>query len=181
MILLTTSRRPTKRIRTFCNDLARAIPNVVRVNRGKMSLQELAENTFERGLDRVIIVDRWKGGPGRIRFHRMERGRLVEVPPEINVKGMKLQRELKGAGKKIDSLIIGKQADGSPSDMVMLSDALSDFLEIGIVDIEEAGSNYEAAIKVYRDDAQLTHLSFFLLPSMVEVGPRITIVFEFLN
>ena len=65
MILLTTSRRPTGRIRTFCRDLANSLPNVVRVNRGKMSLDGLAEKAIELEADKVVVVDRWHGGPGK--------------------------------------------------------------------------------------------------------------------
>ena len=68
MILLTTSRRPTERIRTLCRELAHVIPNAVRVNRGKLSLDGVAERALEFGADHVIIIDRWKGGPGEIQF-----------------------------------------------------------------------------------------------------------------
>lgn len=175
MILLTTSRRPTKRIRTFCSDLARSIPNTVRVNRGKMSLQELAENAVERGLDRIIAIDRWKGGPGKIRLYKMGQGKLVEIPPRIYVKGVRLQRELKKREKAVNSLAIGRQPEESLSEIPMLLDALSDFLSVPVVVFDEADSSYEAVMRVYCDDAQLKHLSFFLLPSTTEIGPHITI------
>ena len=66
MILLTTSRRPTGRMRAFCRDLANSIPDVVRVNRGKMSQDGVAEKAIELEANRVILVDRWHGGPGKI-------------------------------------------------------------------------------------------------------------------
>ncbi|RLI44046.1 Brix domain containing protein, partial [Candidatus Bathyarchaeota archaeon] len=81
MILLTTSRRPTPRIRTFCRDLARSIPNVVRVNRGKLSLDGVAERAIEFDADRVVIINRWKGGPGKIELFEVGQEGLVLVPP----------------------------------------------------------------------------------------------------
>ncbi|MFQ5836261.1 MAG: Brix domain containing protein, partial [Candidatus Bathyarchaeia archaeon] len=93
MTLLTTSRRPTPRIRTFCRDLARSIPNVVRVNRGKLSLDGIAEKALEFNADRVVIVDRWKGGPGKIEFFKIGQEGLVPVPPIMYVASIKLQRE----------------------------------------------------------------------------------------
>jgi len=93
VIIITTSRRPTRRIRTFCNDLARCIPNSMRINRGKLSREGLAEKAYELEADRVIIVDRWKGGPGKIELFNV-REALVGVPPLIYIRGIKLQREM---------------------------------------------------------------------------------------
>jgi len=64
-ILLTTSRNPTPKIRTFCNDITRVIPSIVRVNRGKMSMDEVAEKALEYGADQFVVVDRWQGGPAK--------------------------------------------------------------------------------------------------------------------
>jgi len=175
MVLLTTSRRPTSRIRTFCRDLERIIPNAVRVNRGKMGLQELAEQAVERGLDRIIVVDRWKGGPGRIRLYRIGQRSLVLAPPQIYIKGIRLQREFEGREKTVNSLAMSRKPGEPSSEIRMFMCAIADFLNVPIVNIDEAGSNYEAAIQVYQDDAQVTHLSFFLLPEMVEIGPHVTI------
>ena len=80
MILLTTSRRPTGRIRTFCRDLSNSIPDVVRVNRGKMSLDGVAEKAIEVEADHIIVVDRWHGGPGKINLFQLSTG-LKPVPP----------------------------------------------------------------------------------------------------
>ena len=49
MILLTTSHRPTRRIRSLCNDLTRSIPNSIRVNRGKMNFFDVAAKAIELG------------------------------------------------------------------------------------------------------------------------------------
>jgi len=182
MILLTTSRRPTRRIRTFCHDLSRSVPNSFIVNRGKMGLQELAQNAVERGLDGVIIIERWKGGPGRISLYKIGQRKLVQVPPQIYIGGIKLQREFKERETTVNSLMIGRQSDEPPSEIIRLSVALSDFLNIPFMSIDKVGSGFEAAVKVCHDDALLPYLSFFLLPKIVEIGPRITIshlVWEF--
>jgi len=67
-ILLTTSRRPTNRIRSFCHDFASCLPNIVRINRGKLNLDGIVEKTLEINADRVVIIDRWKGGLGKFSF-----------------------------------------------------------------------------------------------------------------
>ncbi len=81
MILLTTSRRPRGRIRTFCRDLGRLILNTVRINRGKLSLEGIAERTSTFHADRGIIVDRWSGGPGKIELFQTGPQGLIPVSP----------------------------------------------------------------------------------------------------
>jgi len=125
-ILLTTSRNPTPRIRTFCQDLARVIPNVVRVNRGKMSNEEVAEKALENSADRVVIVDRWHGGPGKIKFFQIGESGLVSVSPIIHIAGIKLQREL-GALKVKPSLSMILTASSSSGEVLRVVHALSKF------------------------------------------------------
>ncbi len=173
--MLTTSRRPTRRIRTFCNDLERSIPDTLKVNRGKMSLQELAEHTVGRGQDRIIVVDRWKSGPGSVRLYRISQGRLVQVRPQIHIGGMKVQRELGEKAKKVGSLVIARNPDEPSPEISRLSEALSDFLNVPVMKIDEASLNCEAVMQVYRSKPESLNLSFFLFPSMVEIGPHVTI------
>ena len=173
MVLLTTSRRPTRRIRTFCRDLASSIPNTTRINRGKLSLEGVAEEAASRDLDKVIIIDRWKGGPGRIRLFMVTEEGLEEVPPRIYIRGIKLQREF-GIRRRyrIRSLII--RGLNNKSDVARLSKALSDFLNIpcgGLKSIER----YQAEMRIDLDELMRIRISFFLLPDMAEIGPRITI------
>jgi len=52
---------------------------------------------------------------------------------------------------------------------------LSDFLNIPVMDVDDAVPDYEATMRVYRDDDQLTHLSFLLLPGMVKTSTHVTI------
>jgi rRNA maturation protein Rpf1 len=81
VILLTTSWRPTRRIRTFCRDLGRLIVNVVRINHGKSCLDRIAKRASKRHADRVIIVDRWSGGPGKIELFWTEPEGPILVSP----------------------------------------------------------------------------------------------------
>ncbi|MEM3816162.1 MAG: Brix domain containing protein, partial [Candidatus Bathyarchaeia archaeon] len=83
MIILTTSHRPTRRVRSLCKDLASSIPGLIRVNRGKMGLIEVAERAVSVGSEKFIVIDRWKGCPGRIRFYRVVDGEIREEPPRI--------------------------------------------------------------------------------------------------
>ena len=79
MILLTTSRRPTKRVRTFIKELERVIPNSLKKPRGKASLRSLREYMILNGFDKLMIVDNHKGNPRRIHFYKLEEGMLRRV------------------------------------------------------------------------------------------------------
>ncbi|MEM4713464.1 MAG: hypothetical protein QXQ61_02820, partial [Candidatus Bathyarchaeia archaeon] len=92
MILLTTSRRPTKGIRTFCKDLSHTFPNILRINRGKLSLEDVTAKALELGAKKVVVIDRWKGGPGKIELYQLD-SRLQPIPPLIYLRSVKLRRE----------------------------------------------------------------------------------------
>lgn len=175
MILLTTSRRPTNRMRTLCHDLARSIPNVVRINRGKLNLYGIAEKAFEFDADRVIIVDRWKGGPGKIKLFQAGPEGLIFVPPLIFVRGIRLQRELEGArAEPVRSLTITTSLEKSPQ-VAKIAESLSRFLNVPPSRMDVAASRYEAAMQVSSRASAQIRITFMLLPQAVEIGPRITI------
>ncbi len=176
MTLLTTSRRPTPRIRTFCRDLARSIPNVVRVNRGKLSLDGIAEKALEFNADRVVIVDRWKGGPGKIEFFKIGQEGLVPVPPIMYVASIKLQREVNGAKTKpIRSLIITTPSEKS-NEIIRIARSLSNFLNVPLSQMDKAVSKSQTSMHVSSDGLHRSQVTFMLLfPETVEIGPCITL------
>lgn len=65
-LLITTSRRPSRRTRSFIKDLA-LIFGGIKFNRGKYSLEELISRL--RDEDRLIVVDTKKGNPSRMRIY----------------------------------------------------------------------------------------------------------------
>ena len=179
MILLTTSHRPTRRVRSLCNDLTRSIPGLVKVNRGKMTLSGVAERTLQLGAEKFILIDRWKGGPGRIRLFRVVEGGFGEEPPRLYISGVKLRREFSGmparnVKKPIKSLFLEASEDGSQEiDRFKLK--LSEFLELPMLKLRTEPSDYEACMRVADGDDCWANISFFLLPGKIEVGPRMKI------
>jgi len=171
-ILLTTSRNPTSTIRTFCNDLTRVILGMVRVNRGKMSMDEVAEEALEQGADRVIIVDRWQGGLGKIEFFHIGALGLTSFSPSLYLAGIRLQREFQPAKlKPLHSLVITQSDD----DSLRMADTLSKFLNIPVLPEKEALLKYQVAMHISSDAKRRVQITFMLLPQKVEIGPRITL------
>ena len=173
-ILLTTSRNPTPKIRSFCNDIARVVPNIALVNRGKMSMNDLAEKALETNADRAVIIDRWERGIGRIEFFQVSSGHLTSVPPILFIADVKLQREIAQTRlKPIHSLVMTQPT--STSNSVQLADALTKFFSVPTLSEKKAASNYQAAIRISRNAKERVQVTFTQLPNMVEVGPRMTL------
>jgi U3 small nucleolar ribonucleoprotein protein IMP4 len=61
-MLITTSRKPSQRTRTFCRGLERVI-NARCINRGKMNIHEVFLKTKIMGFDRVAIISEKNGNP----------------------------------------------------------------------------------------------------------------------
>lgn len=109
MIVISTCRRPTPRIRSFAKDLTHSLRNCVVVPRGKMSLQDLIDSAVEKEADRLLLVNRWKGEPGEIRLQRLEEGGSRVVYPVIFLRGVKLRREYEVEGRFVaEALTAGR-------------------------------------------------------------------------
>ena len=96
-ILITTSRRPSPRVRSFVKDLVLVIPGAVRLTRGHLSMRDLAVEAQLVGADRVVVVGEKRGNPGIIRVYKVSGDSLVNIVSFI-VKGVALSRET-GAGQ----------------------------------------------------------------------------------
>ncbi|MEM1563791.1 MAG: hypothetical protein QW161_03855 [Candidatus Bathyarchaeia archaeon] len=175
MILLTTSRRPTKGIRTFCKDLSHTLPNILRVNRGKLSLEGVAAKALELGAEKVVIVDRWKGGPGKIELYRVD-NKLQPIPPLIYMRGVKLRREFQTMprGRRIKSVAIASSPRQSP-EVNRFEKAFSEFFGIPIVSCESVYKGYDAIMQTAINPVGEIVVTFRLLPENVEIGPRMRI------
>jgi len=97
-ILVTTSRRPNRRIRSFVKDLVSVIPGSIRITRGHLSMKDLALDAANLGASRVIIVADRRGNPGIIRSYSVVKegeGFKLENIVSFIVKGVTLSRDRK--------------------------------------------------------------------------------------
>jgi len=174
VILLTTSRRPTGRIRTFCRDFVNSIPDVVRVNRGKMSLDGVTERAIEVDADRVVVVDRWRGGHGKINLFRISSTGLTSVPPLILISGIRLRREFKEGTKRARSSAITLEPEDSP-ELERIAGRLSQYFGLPVLPVDEAARKYGASMHFSFDSSRRLQITFMRLQQMVEIGPRVTL------
>jgi len=89
-ILITTSRRTNQRTRRLAKELSWVIPFSVKINRGRMSLDDLKEFMFKEGFSRLIIITSKRGNPFKLLFltpyHNM-----FEYNLQLYIEGVKLQ------------------------------------------------------------------------------------------
>jgi rRNA maturation protein Rpf1 len=136
----------------------------------------VAEKALEFEADRVIIIDRWKGGPGKIEFFKVDEG-LIGAPPLLYIRGIKLQREI-GFPKtrSFRSLAVTASYASNETEIPKIAKALSNFLNAPLVTLDEVFvEKYEAFMHVSRDVSGRIRITFFKLPENCEIGPRITL------
>ena len=158
-------------IRTLCRDLANSISDVVRVNRGKMSLDGIAERAIGLEADGVIVVDRWHGGPGKISLFQIAPTGLKPVPPLMLIAGVRLRREFKEGTRRIRSSVITMEPEDS-SEMERIAEHLSQFFSLPVLSVDETAEN-AASMHLSFDSSRRIQITFLLLQRMVEIGPRI--------
>ncbi len=92
--LLTTSHKPSRRLRSFLKDLASILPNAVKVNRGKKKLEDLLYDAIELKATRLIILREYKGNPAGIDVYRVDfEDESLKPLASFRIRGVRLSRE----------------------------------------------------------------------------------------
>lgn len=95
-IIVTTSRAPSPRTRSFVKDLVALLPGAERLTRGHLTLEELAIAARAKGASRVVIVGERKGNPSIIRVYEPALGGISPLRNIVTfiLAGVSLSREL---------------------------------------------------------------------------------------
>ena len=181
VILVTTSRHPNPRLRSFVNDLARALPNAISINRGKLNIEELAVEAYRREANTVIIVGRGqRGNPGRIIFMHIYEDHYEFYPLIIHILGVKLLREIPEAKPiRVEKEIICYSSDDEATEKFALS--LSEAIGLPILKIGHIDDFMGLNAIMFVETALKPKISFvlkFILPKKKElliIGPLIRI------
>jgi len=100
-ILITSSRDPSQRTRTFINEISSVLPNSIKITRGKLSLEDLNYIILKYNIEELIIIGEFKGNPGRIEIYIPNKN--YDRPKksfEMIINGVTLRKEL-GINEKI--------------------------------------------------------------------------------
>jgi rRNA maturation protein Rpf1 len=168
MILITTSRRPNQHIRTLCNDLSRVIPTSLRINRGKLNFEGIIDNALVGKADRLILVEKWKGGFGKINLYTIS-PEVRLFYPIIYLSSVKTQNDL-GFRKTIRKrLAITIQQDNS-KDIKRLAYALSKFIKLPIEPLQKY-LPFQASIHFSSLQKSWIKIAITKPPILKEIGP----------
>jgi len=134
-------------------------------------LFDVGEKAMDMGADRVLIIDRWKGCPGRMRFFEVKEG-ISQIPPQLYIRGVKLRRDFKTTRVSSQSLFI-EDSEEAPQ-VQKLREMFSRFFELPIIKTEKTNRHGSFMImRLSSDPKSMIRVSFYLMPKNLEVGPRI--------
>ncbi len=141
-------------------------------------MEGIAEKALEFDAEKTVIVDRWKGGLGKIQFFRISEKGLDAVPPLIYIRDIKLRRDFREntpKGRRIKSVAMASSRKAS-SEVKRLENALSEFFGIPILPFDEVvNRKYDAAMQISADLSNCIIITFKLIPKLVEVGPQLRV------
>jgi U3 small nucleolar ribonucleoprotein protein IMP4 len=159
-MLITTSRKPSQRTRSFCKSLVRVL-NSSYINRGKMSIREVLIKSSELGYEKIALVSEIKGNPSRIDFQDalgetiLSLDITVRIPnsnanskSRVKSENLKLNSEVSELDQLGNILDIPKFAEGSPLENLMV--------------IKRSDQKYRALVEFYGSNG-------------IETGPKIFI------
>ncbi len=175
-ILVTTSHRPSQRVRSFAKDLASILPYAYKVNRGKATLRDLYYDAVGYGAERVVVITVWRGNPGVIKVYKLaeppEQG-LVELAA-IYLRGVTLRREIPSSQKVFHTRSLGIDIVSMPVGLHRVAEVLAKaFLAKLVVDDEKLLA-HDVVIRLENNSSGL--IIEFVCPSTRRpCGPRLRI------
>jgi len=157
-ILLTTSHRPSRRVRTFLKELSSVIPNSIRVNRGKKTLEDLFLYALASRVDRIVIVNCVKGNPSSILVYNVDLdSKVMKRRYLIKILGVKLWREVENNIKIYDPKSICVDVSEIEDDeSLRLCDIIRDILHAKLVTDEEMIRDFDVKVEIYRRNMKFT-------------------------
>jgi len=165
-------------MRTLCRDIAYAFPNIVQVNRGKLSIEGIVERALELGAEKVIVVDRWKGGFGKMGFFEVKQDDLSGVAPIIYLRGAKFRRDfgrIVSKGIRLRSVAIASSSNRN-FEAQRLANAFSNFFDAPALSIEKTINNeHHTVVQILTDSLNRITITLKLVPELIEIGPRLEI------
>ncbi|HUU78253.1 MAG TPA: hypothetical protein VMX55_07890 [candidate division Zixibacteria bacterium] len=180
--MLTTSRNPSQRTRSFIRDLVRVIPWSFHFTRGSCSLKDLADEIENLGINRLLILHEKKGNPSLMKFYKLIDDQLVERDYRVRIKGISLARELNRGRSTFTSESKLRVINQCESDFgEQLYAMLSLFFNFERFRTLQTEPNLKGIAILFSDKNNLISLEFQQIETKEMIGPRITISDVFLG
>mgnify|MGYP000335995096 CR=1 FL=1 len=170
-VLITTSHRPSQRIRSFCSDIEASSDFFIYATRGKQTFLDLASLARLYNADCVILVCSTKGNPGKLDFYQFLGSSLLRKLSLI-LKGIKLTREM---GLKVTRTKRRPVFITAPKQGEVLNAASAIARLIGVPLITEGQLNIGLNIAFKEGINELLTIHFLDASSRVPCGPLIRV------
>lgn len=170
-LLITTSRKPARRVRSLCKELGKLLPKSVYITRGKMSLEEIFLKALDMGAKHVLVVNVKKGNPSRMDLYN---SKLKKLKTSFVCSGVKLAREMGIKVSRIrNTAVIVKNGE----ELKVLGKSLSEALEIPLINSNEISSFniYDGLIVLSSSEGTLGMLTPVDCPHRRPIGPFLKI------
>ena len=93
-LIVTTSREPSRRTRSFVKDLVLAIPHSIKFNRGKSTLHDLRNVIIDKGAYGLLMIYEKKANPSALVYYEAAGIELKKVYL-LKITSVKLGREIR--------------------------------------------------------------------------------------
>jgi rRNA maturation protein Rpf1 len=138
-------------------------------------MEGVAEKALEYDANRVLIIDRRHGGPGRIGFYQVSASGLVSVFPILHVAGIRLQREfghVKLRSTRFEAIVVSSEGE---EEIIKVANSLSSFFNVPAFLVNKKPYNYPLEMHISYNATRRIQITFIDTFRNVEVGPRITL------
>ena len=139
-MLITTSRKPSRRCRSLCKDLTRVFPKSRYINRGKMNMKEVL--SLCRPSEYLLLITEWHANPANFKFYTPD-GTLCLA---FRCKGIRLQREFERENTSLKARSLGIRYDKKMEEFAKALERVIPFTK-----------NYDALMDIRNDKIVFFH------------------------
>ena len=158
-MLITTSRKPSQRTRTFARSLERVL-NAKYVNRGKMNLRDVLIKSNQLNFNRIIIISEMKGNPSMMEILSSSGDSLISLNVTVSI------TPLSGRIEK-DKLCIRCEMEELKKDIIPILGIFAEDNErlisnSNLLWIKTGRKDSEGVVEFYDQNGQLTGPKIYL-------------------
>ena len=152
-MLITTSRKPSKRTRSFCKYLNRIFDSEY-MNRGKMSMRDVILKLVASNYSHAVLVYEYNGNPSKITIFNKDGNELLSMTinmalPEERINIKKDQLSFKCDVDEMSVL----------EDVLISENNLDE--ESNLIWIKESSNDYKAVLEVFDNKSFCTGFKIF--------------------
>ncbi|MHA1408975.1 MAG: hypothetical protein ACTSQY_01415 [Candidatus Odinarchaeia archaeon] len=173
MVLITTSRHPTMGARILSKDLSLLLPNATRINRGKANIKTLIAKTLELQQNLILLIEAGKPKPKKIKLVNITP--LGEIKKVITFNITNFIRKKEITKKRVPTIKSYYFKVDEEIPLTMEKHIRSFTSLFNLKKLENNSINGKAILIYFTMEKSFLLMSFYLIPDMVEIGPRIYI------